>query len=33
MFGGEIDYNRLLRIKEIVSDNEIKLSDIHYDLI
>ena len=31
MFGGEIDYNRLLRIKEIVSDNEIKLSDIHYD--
>jgi hypothetical protein len=31
MFGNEIDYNRLLRIKEIVSDNEIKLSDIHYD--
>ena len=33
MFGTEVDqnYNRLLRVKEISSDNEIKLTDEHYD--
>ena len=33
MFGTEIDndYNRLLRVEEISSDNEIKLTDEHYD--
>lgn len=31
MFGNEINYNRLLLIESIVSNNTIKVSDIHYD--
>jgi len=31
MFGSDINYNRLLLIKEIESSTKIKVSDIHYD--